>query len=110
MDGINKSVFVILGNLQKKYFGAWKMSKGKGAASDEEKPREKSPEKTEESEDEEEVSFVCAYVNFTLCSQHGFHFNRIQSGRWPSSVPCSLLSEWDWSRYSPTQWWMPLPT
>ena len=58
MDGINKNVFVILGNLQKKYFGAWRMSKGKGAAPEEEKPKEKSPERSEESEDEE-VSIVC---------------------------------------------------
>lgn len=50
---------VFVGNLQKKYFGAWKMSKGKGAPAEDEKPKEKSPEKsTEESEDEE----VCVHV------------------------------------------------
>ena len=46
--------YTILGNLQKKYFGAWRVSKGKGAAPEDEKAKEKSPEKnTEEKEDEE---------------------------------------------------------
>lgn len=116
-------LYTILGNLQKKYFGAWRMSKGKGAASEDEKTKEKSPEKTTEESEDEEVcvsvclcacmyctrsvnafAFACMCIHLHSCMRS--HFHRTPSGRWASNVPCSLLLGWGWSRYSLIQWWM----
>lgn len=55
------------GNLQKKYFGAWRMSKGKGAASEEEKADvEKSPEKSEEEEELKWKVAIKCFVQLVL--------------------------------------------
>lgn len=72
-----KFYHTILGNLQKKYFGAWRMTKGKGAT-EEEKPKE---EKQDENGDEE-VLCVCAYT----CAYEIFQ----QEPKWKVGIKCAL--------------------